>query len=172
MSRCVFVGLLAFVVGAGCLNMRRDEFGRALPRRPHWTLRHNAGDPHGLLRYNVIYVRLSDDKYHPGYKIVRFWPSGHYMYKTVNQIDVSEIDSPDKSCIGYYQVKSADEILVEVFTDINFGQYGYIRYRLDSNGDLLELSSGPSWTWWHSKYTEPFRYTPHYVGELKLQPDW
>lgn len=164
--------IAAFGLGAGCLSLRWDEHGRALPRFPNWRLKSNAGDPHGLLRYDVVYVRVSDDKNHPGYQVIRFWPSGHYMAKLVSKLEREEVDSFTNSSVGYYQARSSEDILVEIYTTINFGQYAYIRCRLDANGDLLEISSGPSWTWWHHKYPEPLRFVPRHVGELKLQPDW
>jgi hypothetical protein len=151
--------------------MRRDEYGRTLPCRPSWTLRKMAGDPHGLLRYDVVYVRATEDTT-GGYVFVRFWPTGHYLEKRVLELVPDEIDSFHNSIIGFYAARSANEILAETFWDLNFGQYHYTKYCLDKNGDLLKVSSGPLLTWWHYKYPEPIRYTPHYVGELKLQPDW
>ncbi len=163
---------LILVMESGCINMRRDQYGRALPRYPKWSLKKNAGDVHSILRHDVVYVRESDDRFHPGYQIIRFWPSGHYMAKLVSKLESDELNSHKNASVGYYQTLLPNHIMVEIYTTINFGQYGYIKYRLDTNGDLLELSSGPSWTWWHYKYPEPLRFIPQHVGELKLQPDW
>ena len=162
---------LLMLFGGGCMSMRRDEYGRALPHTPQWRLKQRAGDHKGLLRYDVVYVRQSDDLYHSGYEIVRFWPSGHYMYKRVSRIDIDDIDSYRGAVIGYYQVNNDGQILIEMFTGFNFGQYSYITGRLTQNGEFLKEASG-SWKWWRNPYPQPLRYIPHFVGELQLQPDW
>ena len=168
----LFVLLLQFIVGSSCTNMCRDQYGRVLPRYPRWSLKEKAGDPHGILRYDVVYVRRSEDRYHPGYQVVRFWPTGHYMSKLVNELSLETIDAFDNSAVGYYQVISRDEIIVEIYTTINFGQYAFVLYKLDNNGDLIRLSFGPSRSWWHAAPQKPWRYQPMRIGELKLEPDW
>ena len=168
----LFMLLLQFIVGSSCANMRRDQYGRVLPRYPRWSLKDKAGDPHGILRYDVVYVRRSEDKYHPGYQIIRFWPTGQYMSKLVKDLSLETIDTFHNSAVGYYQVKSRDEIIAEIYTTINFGQYAYARYKLDEKGDLIRLSFGPSQSWWQTAPPTLWRYQPMWIGELKLQPDW
>lgn len=160
------------MVGAGCVGMYRDQYGRVLPRHPAWTLKSGAGDPHGLLQYDVVYVHKPEDKYFPGYCVMRFWPSGHFMTKFVDNLNLEEIDSFVNAQVGYYQARSSEDIRIEVYAPINFGQYYRVKCQLDVNGDVLEISYGPTWTWWHRKYPQPRRFVALQVGKLSRQPDW
>jgi len=151
--------------------MKQDSYGRVLPRLPQWRLKIHAGDANGLLRFDVVYVHVSEDRYHPGYDVLRFWPSGHFMAVLVPELDLGVIDSPG-GVVGYYQTKPDRTIVVETYGPINFGQYQYSIYRVDENGDILFISWGPSLSWWQRALPTPWRYQPMRIGELKLEPDW
>lgn len=163
--------LMVTVIIAGCVSMTRDEYARALPRFPQWRLKRESGDAYGVIHFDSVYVLESRDPRHPGYEIVRFWPSGHYMYKHAPRLDVKEVDSKYRLVIGYYRTQADRRVEIEVFSGFNFGQYSYITGRIADNGDLIKETVGGYWCWRES-YPQELRFRPVRIGELKLLPDW
>ncbi len=166
---CMHFALL--LACAGCAMMIDHENQRYLPRRPNWKLKTELPDPDHLIRYDCIYVKVVNDQYFPKYLIHRFWPTGQYMSKYLEDYTATnDYNSFNGASVGYYRVEGMS-LLKESFGPLNFGQYGYSVSTIQNNGSFITESHGMSIRR-QRKLIPPFVFTPVEVEMRELNPDW
>jgi len=91
-----------------------------------------------------------------------------------NMLDPEEVNSFNDTSIGYFKVDENNNIMAQIYWSLNFGQYAYIRYKLDQNKNLRQETWWVSW--WDvqhkSKLKNPPIYKPVKFIRKPQQPDW
>jgi hypothetical protein len=139
------VALFICLLSACALPVKRDAYGRPVPRWPSWTLKTDNPDPEGLICYDCIYVSdYGSWNVDLGYAVDRYWESGHIMGKIVqNYENLEEINSKYGGGIGYYQVEGS-KIIFESYVAGIGGYYAYAVGFFEEDGSILIVSSGLS----------------------------
>jgi len=161
--------ILMLFASCGCMAGHRDEQGRFLPNRPAWRLSDQSLHRSADLHYDSVYI---GDFYAPRtakFKLLKFWPDGHFMMRWSDSDDPNQMNSSDSASVGYFYTEGT-RLITENFATINAGQYGYSVYEILPDGSLLRISHGYSL---RKQFEIPTQNRLYPVPHSKnFSPDW
>jgi hypothetical protein len=161
---------------AGCVHFVKDDpYDRYYPKSPDWSLADVEHDPESRICYDCVYIldySTSDIWSEFKYSVIRFFLTGQSMaYSTDDYRDISGANSFYNTAIGYFQL-NGNLCVLETFSPLDGGMYGYNYGYLNDRGDIVITSFGYRGSRTHD-LKKPAIYRKMKMDGLKpLVPDW
>lgn len=166
---------LAFVLCllsvAGCRNFIQISENRYVPKNPADSLGPIDYSDTDLLDFNAVYYRISERDSRKIFVYYRFWPTGHVLARSSEQLSRSDVEDFSYASLGFFRLEGNNLLIERFVPDSGRMMWDYVRIFGFIEDDSIVITSATlgrqSWT-----DNENVVFTKCTIEGLERKPDW